>query len=167
MSGKILVGFATDYGSTQEVAEAIAKHMVELGRNAELLPLKQVRSLDGYSFVIMGAPLYMFHWHREAHSFLSRFRNTLENLPTAIFALGPMNDKEEEWTGSREHITKELAKYDWLKPAALEVFGGRFDPAKLRFPYSLIPAMKSIPASDIRDWNKINAWADNLSARFA
>jgi menaquinone-dependent protoporphyrinogen oxidase len=44
--------------------------------------------------------------------------------------------------------------------------GGKFDPAKLRFPYNLIPALKKMPASDLRDWVAIRAWASSLAARF-
>ena len=32
-----------------------------------------------------------------------------------------------------------------------EVFGGKHDPAKLTFPYNLIPALKQMPATDIRE----------------
>ena len=42
-----------------------------------------------------------------------------------------------------------------------EVFPGKFDPARLRFPYSLIPALKNMPPSDERDWPAIAVWAKN------
>ena len=34
--------------------------------------------------------------------------------------------------------------------------------ATLRFPMNLIPALKQMPASDIRDWTAIRAWASDL-----
>jgi hypothetical protein len=37
---------------------------------------------------------------------------------------------------------------------------------KLRFPYNLIPVLKKIPASDLRDWVAIRAWASSLAAQF-
>ncbi|MEJ2536329.1 MAG: hypothetical protein P8048_04635, partial [Calditrichia bacterium] len=82
--------------------------------------------------------------------------------PIAIFALGPIHDEEKEWQDVQKQLDKALAKYPWLNPAAVEIFGGRFDPARLRFPYSFLPAMRKIPASDIRDWAKIKSWAENL-----
>ena len=39
----------------------------------------------------------------------------------------------------REMFDKELAKHPWFSPAVREVFGGVFDPAKLVFPYTLVP----------------------------
>ena len=38
--------------------------------------------------------------------------------------------------------------------------------AKLRFPYNLIPALKKMPASDLRDWEAIRAWASSLATQF-
>ncbi len=61
MSNSILVTFSTIYGSTQEVAERVAATLREQGLDVDLLPIKQVRSLDPYRAVVLGAPLYMFH----------------------------------------------------------------------------------------------------------
>jgi menaquinone-dependent protoporphyrinogen oxidase len=83
----------------------------------------------------------------------------------ALFALGPFHDEEKEWHDVRAQLDKAVAKVPWLKPVAVQVFGGKFDPAKLGFPWKLIPAMKKIPASDIRDWAAIAAWAHDLAAR--
>jgi menaquinone-dependent protoporphyrinogen oxidase len=127
--------------------------------------MQEVRTLDKYRAVVLGAPLYMFHWHKDARHFLSRHREALSGRPVAIFALGPINNEEKEFQGSREQLDKELAKFPWLKPLALEIFGGKFDPAKLRFPYNM-PALKKMPASDIRDWTAIRAWANTLATTF-
>jgi menaquinone-dependent protoporphyrinogen oxidase len=159
MAAKVLVAYATKSGSTAEVAEAVAKAMRAEGADVDVRLAKEVRALDGYTAVILGAPLYMFKWVNDAHGFLRRHRNALQGLPVAIFALGPWNNKEEELQTARNQLAKELAKYPWLKPMDTTVFVGKFDPAKLVFPYNLIPAMKSIKAQDDRDWDAINAWA--------
>jgi len=78
----------------------------------------------GYSVVVLGAPLYMFRWHKDARHFLSRHREALTQRPVAIFALGPFTTGDEkEWQGSREQLNKELAGFPWLTPVALEIFG--------------------------------------------
>ena len=83
----------------------------------------------------------------------------------AVFALGPVHDPydEKEWQDSNAQLDKELAKFPWLKPVAKEMFGGKYDPAKLRFPLKLFAGEE--PASDIRDWNAIRAWASSLAAK--
>ena len=115
--------------------------------------------------MVVGAPLFMFRWHKDATGFLARFREGLLARPVAVFSLGPFHDVEEEWKGAREQLDKEPARFGWLTPITREVFGGRFDPAKLHFPFSLLPALRRIPASDIRDWTAIRAWASSLPAK--
>lgn len=171
MKTRVLVAYASKYGSTKEVAESIAETLRENDLTVDLEPMKKVQSLEEYSAVVLGAPLYMVHWHKDAHKFLSWHREALTNLPVAVFALGPLNDKEEDWKEVRSQLDKELAKFPWLRPVAIEVFGGKFDPEKLGFPDNLIarlPAspIHNMPASDIRDWAEIRAWASSLASRF-
>ncbi len=61
-----------------------------------------------------------------------------------------------------------MKKYPWLKPVAAELFGGKYDPARLRFPDSLLGALPAsplhnAPASDVRDWDAIRAWATSIA----
>jgi menaquinone-dependent protoporphyrinogen oxidase len=159
------VGYATRYGSTQEVAEAIAATLRESGLEVDLQPMRAVRTLEGYTAVVLGAPLYMFHWHKDAKGFLSRHRKALMERPAAVFALGPFEDVPKQWQEVRANLDKELLQFPWFAPVAVEIFGGVFDPAKLTFPYNLVPGLKKMPVSDIRDWNAIRAWASSLPER--
>jgi menaquinone-dependent protoporphyrinogen oxidase len=167
MSSKILVTYATTSGSTQEVAEAIAAELRSAGLSVDLQPAKAVRSLADYSAVVLGAPLYMFHLHADARRFLARFQNDLQTRPCAVFAGGPFDPADEKtWRDVRQNFDQELAKFAWLKPVSTLVIGGKFDPTRLRFPYNLIPALKKMPASDLRDWDAIRAWANELAGQF-
>ena len=163
MSASILVAYATRYGSTQEVAEAVAAALRERGLAVDIQPMRGVQSLDHYGAIVLGAPLYMFHWHKDALHFLARHRESLTRRPVAVFALGPFHADEKEFQGAREQLDKELAKFPWLTPQTIAIFGGKFDPQKLTFPYNLIPALKNMPSSDVRDWTAIRAWANDLA----
>jgi len=165
---KVLVAYASTHGSTQEIAEFIANALRESGLVVDVQQARSVKSLQGYDAVVLGAPLYMFRWHADAPRFLSRHKKAIgSGIPVAIFAGGPMDKgDEEEYRGAREQLDKELAKFPWFKPARVEIVGGRFEPTQLRFPYNLIPALKQIPASDLRNWDAIHAWAGSLAAQF-
>jgi len=165
MPASVLVAYATRHGSTQEVAEAVAASLRERRLEIDLRPAREVRSLEGYSAVVLGTALYMFRLHKDARRFLTRHREALSKRPVAIFAMGPFNNDEKEWQGVRAQLDKELAMFPWFTPVAHEVFGGKFDPAKLHFPYNLVPYLKRLPASDIRDWNAIRAWASTVAEK--
>lgn len=162
----VLVAYATKYGSTREVAEAIARTLGDRGLEVAVHPAHEVRDLSGYDAVIVGGPLYYFHWHRDARRFLGRHKQALARVPVAVFALGPFNDKAEDFAGARDQLDRTLIKHEWLKPVAITVFGGKFAPGGLRFP-DRNPAMKAMEASDIRDWDVIAAWAGQAADAFA
>ncbi len=167
MGIKILVTYASTHGSTQEVAEVVANMLRERGLAVDLQPVRNVRTLVGYTAIVLGAPFYMFHWHKDARRFLARFQRKLTSgLPIAIFAGGPIEDSNEQWQDRRSDLDQELAKFSWLTPVSVQLIGGKFDPAKLRFPYNLIPAMRNMPASDLRDWTAIRSWASHLAKEF-
>ena len=162
MAHSILVCYATRSGSTAEVAEAVGKTLRAAHVDAVVMPAKEVRSLDAHRGVILGAPLYMFRLHRDARAFLTRHREALAQKPVAVFALGPFHDEEKEWAEVSAQLEKELASFPWFSPVVRTVFGGAFDPARLGFPYTLIPALRRMPASDARDWKAIDAWATEM-----
>jgi len=153
MKPSFLVAYATSSGSTLEVAQAVAETLQGCGLESEVLPAGKVKSLSGYGAVVLGALLYMARWLADARHFLSRFggRGPLASLPMAIFALGPFHNKAEELQSALQQLDKELAKFSWLKPGAVEVFAGKFAPGKLSFPYNLILPLKKMPASDERN----------------
>lgn len=168
MSDSVLVAYVTKYGSTQEVADKIAATLREQGLEVDVQAAKQVWGLEQVKAVVFGAPLYIGHWIKDAKRFLTKHQASLMELPVAVFTLGPTRGTEEgEWEGVREQLDEELAKYPWLKPVSVELFGGKYDPDALRFPDTLvdkIPAspLHGAPANDLRDWDAIQAWAAAL-----
>jgi menaquinone-dependent protoporphyrinogen oxidase len=172
MSASILVTYATRYGSTQQVAEAIAAALRKRGLEVALQPAREVQTLVGTRAVVIGAPLYFGALHKDAQRFLTQHQERLASLPVALFALGPTTypRKEEEWQAVRDQLDQQLGKVAWLAPVAVELFGGKYDPARLRFTDRLIAGLPAsplhgVPASDLRDWAAIDAWANDVAAQ--
>jgi menaquinone-dependent protoporphyrinogen oxidase len=151
-----LIAYATKHGSTHEIAEFVAARLAEVGVEARTLPAHSVRSLDDYQAVVLGAPLYMGRWHNDARAFLRRFRSELATRPLAVFALGPVEDKPEQWEGAAKQLSKALAHVPGVEPVTVEVFGGAIVPETLHFPFS------HVAAGDLRDWDAIRTWAEHL-----
>lgn len=160
MPKSILVAYATRYGSTQETAQAIAQILRELEFETDLAPMRQVRSLEKYDAVVIGAPLQMFKWHGDAHHFVEQYRRALTRLPVAVFALGSLHREEKEIQEARAQLDKELKKHAWFAPREIQIVVGRLDPTKLHFPMSLFAG--KMPASNEMDWEAIRAWAKQL-----
>ena len=156
----ILIAYASRYGSTQEVAGTIAAALRTAGWAVDLQPMQEVKQIDHYGAVVLGAAIYNARWHPDAHQFLKLHQATLRQRLVAIFALGPLSTSDAAKFRSRRQLNKELAKYPWLKPAALEMFVGKIDPSKLSFFDRL-----GTTASDHRQWEAISAWANALSAQ--
>lgn len=156
----ILLAYATRYGSTQEVAEAIATELQQAGLEVELQPMREVAALDNYAAIVLGAAVYNAKWHPDAHQFLIQHQEALGERTVAIFALGPLSASSAAMRNSRRQLDMELAKYPWLKPVALGMFVGKMDPAKLNFLDRL-----GSRATDNRDWNVIRGWARSLTAQ--
>lgn len=167
MQNKILVAYATTHGSTQEIAAVVAEMLRAGDRPVDLLAARAVNSIEGYSAIVLGSPLYILHLHKDAVRFLARHQSALSRLPLAIFAGGPYGQgTEDEWREVRRELEQDLAKFPWLHPVSVQLVGGRFDPVHLRFPWNLIPAMRQSPPSDLRDWKAIRAWACALPEKF-
>lgn len=169
MSKNILVAYATRYGSTQEVADRIAATLRSHEHTVTVQAAKDVKTLDGYEAVVLGAPLYIGSLLKDMHNLLEKQQPALAQRPVAFFALGPVGTEEEEMQGSQEQLDKELAKHPWLQPVTLALFVGKYDPSKLGFPFNLLnklPAspLAGLPASDNRDWDAITAWAQEVAA---
>jgi menaquinone-dependent protoporphyrinogen oxidase len=59
---RILIAYATMAGSTVEVARAIGEEIIKSGLQVDVLPLSEVRRLEGYDGVVVGGPMVM-GWH--------------------------------------------------------------------------------------------------------
>jgi menaquinone-dependent protoporphyrinogen oxidase len=166
MEPNILIAYATRTGSTEEVARMLAAILRNHGLPADLLPVAEIHTLDPYTAVVICAPLYMGRLLKPMRRFLSEHRAVLAQVPVALFVLGPVQNEEKDWTGARNQLEKELRRYPWLTPVAQHIVGGRFDFSKLGFPYSLVPALKRVSPTDVRDWNAIREQAKQLAEGF-
>lgn len=161
---KILVAFASKYGSTTQIAENIALRLKKSGCIPVVKDIKEISSLAGYSAVVVGSAVYAGSWLKEAANFLEKFQNDLVLLPTWFFSAGPTGkgDPVEQMRGWRfPDVLKPLAEK--IGPRDIAFFHGVLDMSKLRLGEKLIVHALKAPVGDFRDWETINRWADQIA----
>jgi menaquinone-dependent protoporphyrinogen oxidase len=57
MDNKILVTYASRFGSTAGVAEAVGKTLAESGVQVDVIPMREVKDLSPYQAVIAGSSI--------------------------------------------------------------------------------------------------------------
>jgi len=153
MAPRILVAYDTKNGSTADVAQAIAASLRAHGALVDVERAGAVRDLSGLDALVVGAPIYSGRWLSGAHRVLKRAGKLApgRSIPIAIFALGPRVDEgPENWVRPREQFEHALSKHASVSPVSTALFGGADPP-------------KKSPRRDIRDWNAIRAWAEEIA----
>lgn len=161
MPPSILVAYASRNGSTREVAETVKRIFDADGEPAAMRPVLEAKDLSGFTGVVLGGSIYRAALQQEAMLFLRRHHETLQQVPLAIFALGPIENDPDEWVRSRRQLDASLAELPGLRTRAIAVFGGVIVPHRLPHP------MNQLPPSDNRDWAAIKAWAREARAALA
>jgi menaquinone-dependent protoporphyrinogen oxidase len=158
---RVLVAYATRHGSTREVADELAATLHRQGIAVDVKPAADVDGLDGYAGVVLGCALYTGRVHRDARGFLKTHRRVLAGLPLAVFAMGPRTTEADDMARSRAQLDRALAAVPDVEPVSVAIFGGVVDPGRLHFPFS------RMPASDARDRDAIQAWAEEVAGLLA
>lgn len=160
----ILIAYASKYGSTAQIAENIALRLKKAGLEPKVMNAVDVKSLEGYSAVVLGSAVYVGNWLNEAADFLAKFKQGLALRPVWFFSAGPTGkgDPVEQMNGWRfPEALKPMV--EGIHPRDIAFFHGTLDIEKLRFAEKLIVRALKAPAGDFRDWEIINAWADDIA----
>ncbi|MFP5235934.1 MAG: flavodoxin domain-containing protein [Acidobacteriota bacterium] len=161
MEPKVLVAFATRYGSTEDTARVVASVLGAEGLPVEVQPVDRVTNLQPYSAVVLAAALYMGRLHRKARRFLKTWRTELQQVSVALVVPGPLSDDQAEFTGAQLQLEKELKHFPWLHPVAQKIVGGKWDPANMGWPFRW--TLRNQPVRDARNWPAIRSAARELA----
>jgi menaquinone-dependent protoporphyrinogen oxidase len=163
MTSKILIAYASHYGSTEQIAQAIAKELNNRGQTVDLQPVKQVTSLAGYDMVVLGSAVRYGQWLPEAVKFVSTHQAELNTRPTAFFTVHILN------TGADEDSQLARTAYlnpirPLLKPSVEAFFAGKIDFSQLSVFERMLCKLIKTPAGDFRDWAAIRSWSQTVFA---
>jgi len=162
MPKKALVAYATWAGSTEEIAEGIAKILRDPSMDIEVKPVREVKSLDGYDAVILGTPIRMGRPHPDIKRFVVGYKKELPNLKLAFFVacLNMSEDNLQNRIQTEGYLKPLYSAAPGIKPVSTGLFAGVMDATKLKGFWRFV--MARTLQGDFRCWEKINTWAEAL-----
>jgi menaquinone-dependent protoporphyrinogen oxidase len=166
MNQKILVVYASRAGSTAEIADAVAKQLCAAGFSADVRPVAEVKTLEGYAAAIVGSAVRYGSWLPEMLKFMEREKAALQRLPIAFFTVC-MKARDPSQSSRQEMAQYSNAARAVLMPKTETFFAGKIDLATLSFFDRLAVKIVKSPVADLRDWPAIRGWADGLKSSLA
>jgi len=164
MKNKILLTYASKYGSTRKISEKIKETLEKQNVTVDLIPVEEVTELEPYTAVIVGSAVYMGKWRKTASAFLKKNVSELSNRKVWIFSTGPTDNGDPETLLKGWKIPKSLESVtDRIKPEEIKVFHGNLDLEKLSFMEKFIIKKVKAPVGDYVDWQNVENWAKGIS----
>ena len=85
----VLVTYASEHGSTAQIAQRIAKVLRQFELNVSAKRMESVNSISGYDAFVLGTAIYLADWLDETKLFLEAYGSMLAQKPLWIFCSGP------------------------------------------------------------------------------
>ena len=191
---KILVTYATNSGSTAEVARVIGEELQKTRAQVEVLPVEKASSLEAYDALVVGAPMIL-GWHRSALKFLQENRTSLAGKPLAVFitCMSLTKTGETSIQGVPVTVDENLPKLPQMEghltfkehysqvsnylrpilhacprpPVSAGIFGGQLNFSNMKWwGMIFVVLILQAQAGDKRNWSAIRTWANGLPGLF-
>ena len=168
MATRVLVAYSGRYGSTEEIAQAIADVISKAGMSVDVDAVSRVKDIGQYGAVVLGTSIRMGRPLKDVVGFARRHREGLARVPVAVFSVGVF--MREDTPAHREGTRQALAPLLTLipNPVSVEFFAGKIDYARLGWLLRFFASRDKSGAmreGDWRNWDAIRAWAASLVPR--
>lgn len=170
---KVLVTYASKYGSTRQIAERIAETLRGTGLTVEIQRADKVSEVGTYDAFVVGSAVYYGSWMKDAAAFVLDNAEVLATHPTWLFSSGPISAGATDSQGRDLRVTsepKQVAEFKAaISPRDHRIFWGALDRRKLGFADRLVASMPAFPGAegDFRDWTDVAAWASTIATQLA
>ena len=158
---KVLIVYASKYGSTGGVAEAIAAAIRERGHAAAVHEAASAPAPgDDHDAAVVGSGVYMGSWLKPASRYLESHAAALSERPVWLFGVGPLGAENPQPAGEPEQAGKLVES---VGARAYVTLTGALDRSRLGLADRLIARAVKAPDGDFRDWAAIRTWAHGIA----
>ncbi len=165
MNTRLLVAYASMFGSTQEIAQEIGATLRDAHTIVDVRPVIDVNDVGSYHAVVIGSAIYNGQWLPDAVEFVRIHEAALCRLPVAYFAVCMLlhhdTGQHRRTVATYLHAVRHVAPH--VEPVDVAMFAGKLRYRNLPLLERLLFAWESrLPWGDFRDWNAIRAWAQDF-----
>ena len=162
-AARILVAYATKYGSTRGVAERIAATLRQGGYRVEVHRAEDVADVTMYDAVVFGSAVFNQRWLPEGERFVAQNLRALAGRTVWLFSVGTFGDRKRIIGPLMKWEPKGIREYqEAVHPRGYRVFAGAIDRHQWPFLSRLFYYALGGHLGDNRDWADIDAWADGI-----
>ncbi|WP_285732746.1 flavodoxin domain-containing protein [Nocardiopsis sp. ATB16-24] len=163
----VLAGYASEHGSTEEIAQRIAARLSERGHAVDVRPLAEASRADDYEAAVLGSAVHGGSWLTEASDYVQANTAPLGRMPVWLFSVGlarvvggwfeKHSQEPKEVTELRRttHLREHRLLKGALSPEHLPLFG--------RVVYRIMGGHYG----DFRDWAEVDDWAEAIASELS
>lgn len=165
---RILVTYATQYGTTADIARVIGNTLRRDGVSIDVCCVSEVQDLRQYDAVIVGSAIQYDKWMPAVTQFVQSNQAVLSRMPVAYFfsCLTLAKQSEKAQRQALAYADKLVALAPQVRLVGFGRFAGVLDYSKmsffLRLGAKVVFAVLGVREGDYRDWVSIRVWATSL-----
>lgn len=155
---------ASKHESSWAIGEAIAQRLRDRGNLAVAEEAEDDPSIEAGDAIVLGSPIYMGKWRKDARQILDRLSDEPAGRAIWLYTVGPLGDPPEPEDAKPE---EEVVRFAADRARGHRLFTGKLDRSQLNRRERLAVRAVKAPDGDFRDWDAIDAWADEIADALA
>ena len=169
---RVLVGYASAYGSTKGIATEIGERLTRAGLEVDVRPVSEIEAIDGYDAVVLGSAIDNMSWLPQARGVRRSHTTALTVRPDWLFSVSSVGDTSS-FFGPRvarvmrrmHHEPREIAGIRRAtRTRDHRNFAGAVDRTHWNLAGHLFLRAFGGSYGDHRDWQDVDTWADGIAS---